>query len=210
MDTHVTLQQRLLLYTAASMSTAELLAVLLDSPLEVAEAVLAYHSSLRQLAQASQADLHHLNEVEKARLLAAMELGKRLIAFSPDEQPIITTADDAARLVADMSTLPQEHVRAILLDLNRRVVAVPTLYIGTVNASVLRVAEVFREAILRNTPAMILVHNHPAGDPSPSPEDVELTRTLIAAGKLFDISLVDHLIISQRGWVSLKALQLAF
>ena len=109
-----------------------------------------------------------------------------------------------------MSLLRQEHVRAILLDLNRRVIAIPTIYIGTLNASVLRVSEIFREAIARNSPAFILVHNHPAGEPSPSPEDIELTHTLIAAGKLLDIAVIDHLIISQRGWSSIKQLGLAF
>jgi DNA repair protein RadC len=106
--------------------------------------------------------------------------------------------------------LPQEHVRVILLDSMRRVVAIPTIYIGTVNASVLRVSEIFREAVTRNCPAMILAHNHPAGDANPSPEDVELTRTLIAAGRLLDVMLLDHLVIGHHDWSSLKDMGLAF
>jgi DNA repair protein RadC len=81
---------------------------------------------------------------------------------------------------------------------------------GTVNASVLRVSEVYREAIARNSTAIILIHNHPSGDPTPSPEDVELTRVLSSAGKLLDIQLMDHLIIAQQGWTSLKDLGLGF
>ena len=98
----------------------------------------------------------------------------------------------------------------MLLDSGRRVVATPTIYIGTLNASMLRVAEVFREAIARNSPAIILAHNHPSGDPSPSPEDVELTRVLDAAAHLLDIALVDHVIIGHQRWTSLRALGLGF
>jgi DNA repair protein RadC len=110
----------------------------------------------------------------------------------------------------DMSHLTQENVRVILLDAARRVVSLPTIYVGTLNASVLRIAEIFREAITRNTPALILVHNHPSGDPTPSPEDVELTRTIVKAGELLDILVLDHLIIGQRDWVSLKNLGITF
>ena len=92
----------------------------------------------------------------------------------------------------------------MLLDSARRVIAAPTIYIGTINTSVLRIAEVYREAITRNSPAIILAHNHPSGDPTPSPEDIELTRTLVNAGRLLDITLVDHVIIGQQRWVSLR------
>jgi DNA repair protein RadC len=97
-----------------------------------------------------------------------------------------------------------------LLDNSRRVIAIPTVYIGTVNTSILRVSEIFREAILRNSPAIIMVHNHPGGNPMPSPEDINLTRTMIAAGELLDIQLIDHLIIAQDGWKSLRELGLGF
>src|SRR5690606_7967356 len=98
----------------------------------------------------------------------------------------------------------------ILLDSNRRVQTITTVYIGTVNASLLRVSEIFREAVVRNCPAIILAHNHPSGDPTPSPEDIELTRTLITAGKLLDVALLDHIIIGASEWSSLKELGLAF
>jgi DNA repair protein RadC len=197
-------------YDLTHSTTTELVALLLGGELHDAEMLLSRCDGLRGLAQASPADLNDLSESERARILAAMELAKRLMGYIPGERRVVRKAEDAAQLMADMSLLRQEHVRAILLDMNRQVIAVPTLYIGTLNASVLRVSEIFREAILRNSPAMILAHNHPAGDHSPSPEDVELTRTLIAAGKLLDISLLDHLIIGQNGWSSIKEMSLAF
>lgn len=184
--------------------------MLLGGKLHDAEMLLSRCDGLRGLAQVSPTDLTDLSESDRARILAAMELAKRLMGYIPGERRVVSNAEDAARLMADMSLLRQEHVRAILLDMNRQVIAVTTLYIGTLNASVLRVSEIFREAIIRNSPAIILVHNHPAGDYSPSPEDIELTRTLIAAGKLLDISLLDHLIIGQNGWLSIKEMGLAF
>jgi DNA repair protein RadC len=192
------------------MSTSELLARVLSIDPHTAEMLLTHHNGLRGLAQAAFSDLTTLNQDTAERLLAAMELAKRLTVYTSDERSQVTRAEDAARLVGDMRFLRQEHVRVILLDLNRQVIAIPTVYMGTLNASVLRVSEIFREAITRNIPAMILVHNHPAGDPSPSPEDLELTRSLIAAAKLLDIALIDHIIIGHSGWASIKELGLAF
>lgn len=199
----------------SSLSDAELLAAFIDSQhsTDYISDLLARFNGLRGLMRVTIDDLQKIEAItdeSATKLLAVIELEKRLLAFRPDERPIIMSAADAARLVAEMADLRQEHVRVILLDLTRRVIAISTLYIGTLNASVLRTAEVFREAITLNAPAMILVHNHPAGDSSPSPEDIELTHILIAAAKLLDIVLVDHLIISQQGWLSLKEMGLAF
>jgi DNA repair protein RadC len=133
-----------------------------------------------------------------------------LTIYRQNDRTVIRTSADAAQLVGDMANLRQEHVRVVLLDNSRYVMATPTVYIGTVNASVLRVSEVFREAIIRNSPAIILAHNHPSGDPTPSPEDIELTRAMCAAGKLLDIQVLDHIIIAQHGWMSLKDMGLGF
>jgi DNA repair protein RadC len=212
-------RERLLAQGAASLSTGELLAIILrtgtseENVLHLAERILAQYNGLHGLAQSTPADLLQikgLGGAKIAQILAALEVGKRLMTYRPGERPMISSAADAARLVLDMRHLPQEHVRVILLDSMRRVVAIPTIYIGTVNASVLRVSEIYREAVTRNCPAMILAHNHPAGDANPSPEDVELTRTLIAAGQLLDIVLLDHLVIGHQDWSSLKDMGLAF
>ncbi len=212
-------RERLLAQGAASLSSGELLAIILrtgtveENVLHLAERILSHYNGVHGLAQATPADLQQikgLGAAKIAQILAALEIGKRLMTYRPGERPVINSAADAARLVLDMSHLPQEHVRVLLLDSMRRVIAIPTIYIGTVNASVLRVSEIFREAVTRNCPAMILAHNHPAGDATPSPEDVELTRTLIAAGQLLDIVLLDHLVVGHDGWASLKEMGLGF
>jgi DNA repair protein RadC len=212
-------RERLLRQGAAALSDAELLAIILrtghpeENALHLAERILAHYGGLDGLARASNAELSRfkgLGAAKVAQVLAALELGRRLMISDPHERPTIERPEDAARLVADMRHLQQEHVRVILLDISRRVIAVPTVYIGTINASVLRISEIFREAITRNSPAVIVVHNHPSGNPTPSPEDVELTRSLIAAARLLDIVLVDHLVIGSQSWSSLKELGLAF
>lgn len=202
-----------------ALSNAELLAIILrtgtqqENALHLAERILATCQNLTELAQtpiAELANIHGLGTAKVAQIAAALELGKRLMRSTTEARPTIRTAEDAAQLVMDMGSLPQETVRVILLDTAKRVVAIPTIYMGTINASVVRTAEIFREAIIRNCPALILVHNHPAGDPSPSPEDLKLTRILASAGHLLDIQVIDHLIIGHNRWVSIKDMGLDF
>jgi len=184
-----------------------------ENALQLSQRILAHYGSLEGLAQATPSDLMQIKGVgaaKAAQVIAAFELGQRLMTQPAEPRPQISSAADAARLVMDMGTLAQEHVRVILLDSARRIIAIQTVYIGTLNASVMRVSEIYREAITRNSPAIILAHNHPSGDPEPSPEDVELTRVLVAAGKLLDITLLDHLIIGQQRWVSLRDIGLGF
>jgi len=212
-------RERLMTLGAAALSTAELLAIVLrtgtseENIVQLCQRILAQFNGLPGLARASSADLRKirgLGEAKAAQIIATMEIGRRLVTQTGNERPVINSAADAARLLMDMSHLRQEHVRVMLLDTSRRVIATPTVYIGTLNASVLRVSEIFREAVSCNSPAIILAHNHPSGDPSPSPEDIELTSTLIAAGKLLDVALIDHIIIGERDWRSLKRMGLAF
>ena len=204
---------RLIAQGAAALSNAELLAVILrtgtsdETAVHLAERILAHHNGLSGLAQANPADLQSLYGLTSTRItqiVASLELGKRLTTSPGSQRTLINTAADAARYVADMDTLLQETVRVLLLDSARRIIAAPTIYIGTINLSVLRIAEIYREAIAQGSPAIILAHNHPSGDPTPSPEDVELTRALAAAGQLLDVSLVDHIIIGGQRWVSLR------
>jgi DNA repair protein RadC len=198
---------------AAALSNTDLLATILrtggahESAVELAARILEHFGGLHGLAQAHPADLQRIagiGSAQTAQIIAALELSKRLLQMRSAERPLIQTAADAARFLADMAFLTQEHVRVILLDTGRRVIAAPTIYIGTINTSAVRVAEILREAVSRSSPAIILAHNHPSGDPTPSPEDVELTRALASAGHLLDIALVDHVIIGQQRWVSLR------
>lgn len=210
-------RERLIQHGVDALSNAELLAIILrtgtaqENAIHLAERIIAQHHGLHELAHTSAEALQQvlgLGTAKACQILAALELGKRAIIHNAAERPIVQSGEDAARLVMDMSSLPQEHVRVILLDNTRRVIAIPTVYIGTVNTSLLRVSELFREAITRNSAALILVHNHPSGDPSPSPEDIELTRAVFSAGKLLDIVALDHIIIASRGWRSLKEMGL--
>jgi DNA repair protein RadC len=139
-----------------------------------------------------------------ARIRAAVELGRRVVLAPPQEPPIVRRADDAYRLLADMADLEQEALRTILLNTRGRVVAVPTIYVGNTDGMVVRPAEVFREAVRRNAVSLILAHNHPSGDPTPSPEDIALTRDLIAAGRMLGIRVLDHLIVGRGRYASLR------
>jgi DNA repair protein RadC len=212
-------RERLLQQGADALSTTELLAIILrtgtqqENVLQMAGRLLAHYDGLRGLARVSAAELTQfkgLGDAKAAQILAALALGQRASMVHPEERPQVNRAEDAARLFADMGHLPQEQVRVMLLDNARRLISIQTIYIGTVNMSVLRVAELYREAIVRNSPVIVVAHNHPSGDLDPSPEDIDLTRALLAAGELLDIQLLDHLIISQTGWRSLREMGLGF
>jgi DNA repair protein RadC len=211
--------ERLLRGGAQALSTAELLAIILrtgtrsENVLQLSQRLLARYDGLAGLARVSADDLTHvrgLGRAKVAQLLAAIELGRRAHTIRAHQRPVIAKAADAVDCVADMRHLAQEQVRVLLLDNAQRLIAVKTVYVGTVNMSVLRVSEVYREAIIRNAPALILAHNHPSGDPTPSPEDIDLTRALVSAGEMLDIQFIDHLIIGQDGWSSLREMGLGF
>ena len=123
----------------------------------------------------------------------------------PAERPQINCPEDVHRLLApEMSALAQEQLRVLLLNTRNQVMGQRVIYIGNVNSSVVRPAEVFRAAIVDSAPSIIIVHNHPSSDPTPSPEDVSITRDLVAGGKLLGIDLLDHVVIGGDRWVSLK------
>ncbi|HID86612.1 MAG TPA: JAB domain-containing protein, partial [Anaerolineae bacterium] len=172
------------------------------------------YGGLTGLAQASFAELCQEKGIGPAKVTqikAALELGRRLLVASPQERPQVRSPADAANLLMmEMSLLAQEQMRVILLDSKNRVLATPTVYQGSLNTSLIRVAELFREAVRENCAAIIVVHNHPSGDPTPSPEDVRVTEQIAAAGKLLDIEVLDHLIIGQQRYVSLKERGLGF
>jgi DNA repair protein RadC len=110
----------------------------------------------------------------------------------------------------EMSLLEQEHLRLLLLDTKNQVLEMPTVYVGNLNTSVIRVGELFRYALRANCAGMIIVHNHPSGDPAPSPEDVRVTERIVQAGDLLDVDVLDHLIIGNQRFVSLKERRLGF
>jgi DNA repair protein RadC len=138
-------------------------------------------------------------------------LGRRLLVAQPqDRMQVRSPADIANLLMLEMGLLEQEHLRTVLLDTKNYVLRVSTVYTGSLNTAVVRVGEVFREAIRVNCASIIVVHNHPSGDPTPSPEDVRVTEMLVDAGKLLDIAVLDHVVIGRNRYVSLKERGLGF
>jgi DNA repair protein RadC len=213
-------RERLQYYGPPALSNAELLAILLrigtpgENVVALSTRLLAEFGGLAGLAKASFSDLAEIKGVgiaKTAQLKAALELGRRLLITSPDARPQITSPLEAANLLMlEMGGLEQEHLRTLLLDTKNRVLASPTIYVGSVNASIIRVSEIFREAVRENATALIVAHNHPSGDPTPSPEDVHVTRSIVEAGSLLGIDVLDHLVIGHQRFVSLKERGLGF
>ena len=175
-----------------ALSTTELLAIILgtgvggESVLDMAQRLLSRYGGLPGLARASFAELESekgLGEAKTAQIKAALEIGRRMLLISPEERCAVRSPADVAQLLmAEMSHLEQEHFRALYLDTRNRLLGSETIYVGS----------------------------HPSGDPTPSPEDVEVTRQLVEAGKLLDIEVLDHLIIGQQRFVSLRERGLGF
>lgn len=213
-------RERLQHYGPAALSNAELLAILLrvgspgENVVALSTRLLKKFGGLSGLSKASFSELTSIKGISTAKtaqLKAALELGRRLLLSSPDSRPQITSPTDAANLLMlEMSSLEQEHLRTILLDTKNRVIASPTVYVGNVNSSIIRVSEIFREAVRENATAIIVAHNHPSGDPAPSTEDIQVTRSMVDAGSLLGIEVLDHLVIGHQRFVSLKERGLGF
>ncbi len=213
-------RERLRNYGPAVLSTGELLAIILrtgiggQNVVTLATNLLARYSGLAGLAKADISELcreRGLGLAKACQLKAALELGRRMLIASPDERPQVRSPQEAANLVQlEMAFLDQENLRVILLDTKNYVERMATVYVGNVNTALVRVSEVFREAVRLNSPQLIVAHNHPSGDPTPSPEDVQITERIVSAGKLLDIDVLDHLIIGRQRYVSLKEQGLGF
>ncbi len=213
-------RERLSALGPQALSNAELIAILLrvgvpgENAVQVGQRLLHKFGGIGGLHRAPFVELcrqHGIAEAKAAQIKAAIELGRRLTIEAPEERPAINSPADAAALVQyEMSALEQEHLRVLLLDRRNRVLEVVEIYRGSVNSSQVRVGEIFKEAIRKNASGLVVVHNHPSGDPTPSPDDVAVTRAIIQAGKLLDVDVLDHLVIGQGRWVSLKERGLGF
>ena len=207
-------RERLLKFGPQSLSTAELLAIILRtgtakaSAIRLAENLLARFGSLRGVATADPGELSTvpgLKDAKVAQVCAAMELGKRLAAFAEESKPVIRGAEDVARmLMPELRDEKQERFKALYLDAKGRVLRTATVFLGTLDGAPVHPREVFRDAVSLACASVIVAHNHPSGDPTPSPEDISITRRLHAAGKVMGIDLLDHVILGDGRWVSLK------
>lgn len=213
-------RERLVRLGASSLSNQELLAIVLRTGVtsctvtKMAEDLLAAFGGLQGLARASidQICQHHgVGQAKATQVKAALELGRRVLNEGPDEKPQVSSPQDVANLLLlEMAPLEHEQFRVILLDTKNRVLTIKKLYDGSVNKSLVRVAEVFREAVRQNAAAIVIVHNHPSGDPTPSAEDVRVTQEIAAAGKLMDVDVLDHVVIGRNRFTSLKERGLGF
>ena len=194
----------------------ELLAAIVGGPnqLEIAEALLAQFGDIHGLYRAHAteiASIYGVGDNTAARIQAALSLAKRLLAPPADVPRVINSPKDAADIVCPMiGHQDQEHMLVIVLSTRNHVLDVVEVYRGSVNSAQVRIAELFRPAFRYNAPAIILAHNHPSSDVSPSREDISLTRSIVEAGKLIDIGVLDHLIVSASRYTSLKERKLAF
>lgn len=148
---------------------------------------------------------------KSCQILAGIELGRRAASLTTAGRVTVTNPSDLATLfMASMSSFDREHMRVATLSSRNQVMGIENLYSGSVNVALVRPAEVFATAVRRNAPQIVIAHNHPSGDPAPSLEDIAITGILVNAGQLLDIELVDHIVIGQGRYVSMRRERLGF
>ncbi|HUG16927.1 MAG TPA: DNA repair protein RadC [Thermomicrobiales bacterium] len=214
-------REKLSLRGPGALSNAELLAIMLntgtkgESVMALAQRIIAESGGgLRGLMRRdldSLLEVHGLGPAKAIKMIATIELAKRIAALGPEDRPQIRTPEDAAIiLLPRMTALDHEELHVAVLDTKHRIERIVTVYQGSVNAAQVRIAEVFKEAVRANCPAIVVAHNHPSGDPTPSAADISLTSEMSRAADLLDIDLIDHLIIGDGRWISLRRLGLGF
>jgi DNA repair protein RadC len=205
---------------ASALSAAELIGILWgsgtrgSSAVDAAADALRRHEGLVGLARATDVELEEVagvGPVRAAQLAAAFELGRRVVTdWPPGRWTVRAPSDVGDRLVPQMGFLEREELRVVLLNTRNAVLRMVTVYQGNVSSSLVRISELFRDAVRLNATGVILVHNHPSGDPTPSPDDLRLTAEALSAGRLLDIHVLDHLIVAGDGFVSLRDRGVAF
>jgi len=209
-------RERLEKQGAEVLNDAELIAILLRvgmrgaSAVQIGQRLLFLFGGLDGLQRATFLELCNVEGVgpaKAAQIKAAIEVGRRIAKIKPQERRLISSPQDVADQVQyKMAALEQEELWILLLDTRNHHLRTEHLYRGSLNASTVRPAEIFKSGIRHNAAALIIVHNHPSGDPSPSPEDVNLTRMLIEAGKMLELPILDHIVVGTHGTASIKML----
>ncbi|WLR44087.1 DNA repair protein RadC [Bacillus carboniphilus] len=207
-------RERMIQEGAKSLSNHELLAILLrtgtrnQSVLQLANKVLKKFEGLRYLKEASVEEIvsiEGIGEAKAVQVLAALELGKRVHQLHFQDRYVIRSPEDGANyLMEELRFLQQEHFVCIYMNTKNQVIHKKTIFIGSLNASIVHPREVMKEGIKRSAASFICAHNHPSGDPTPSKEDIHVTKRLFECGKMMGIELLDHIIIGEKNFVSLK------
>ncbi|AKG05708.1 hypothetical protein AAV35_005050 [Salimicrobium jeotgali] len=204
----------MLMYGAERLTVRELLAVLLSKgtkgmPIEsLSREILVSLQGVDGLREATVEDLTAIRGIGAAKamqVIAAIELGNRVYREKREEGYLIRSPEDGAEYVMEeMKHLKQEHFVALFLDVKNRVLARRTVFVGSLNSSIVHPREVFKEAVKRSAASIVCVHNHPSGDPAPSREDIQVTKRIAECGKIIGIEMLDHLIIGDGTFISLK------
>lgn len=207
-------RERLLKCGPEKLSNAELLAIILRvgtaeySAIGLAQHMLGKLNGLRGIATAGIGELSKikgLGAAKGAQIQAMVELGKRLAASVGETRPVIREPQDAVDLLMpELRDAHQERFKGMFLNTKGEVLKISTITVGTLDASLISPRELFREALGWNSAAVIVAHNHPSGDPTPSREDITVTKRLVQAGEYIGIELLDHMVIGDSRWVSLK------
>lgn len=216
-DLPATYQPAIRLHQAGAgvLSTTEVIAAVLGAGdgLDLATELLARFDGLSGLIHASVTELQEIAGIGQARaaqLKAALELGRRAIKPDTDRPKVKSPEDAAALLLPEMRYLEQEELRVMLLNTKNRLIKTVTVYRGSLNASVVRVGELFRDAIRENAAAILVAHNHPSTEVAPSPQDVAVTCDIVDTGDMLDIHVLDHLVIGGNDWLSMREKGLGF
>lgn len=207
-------RERLLYHGAQTLSTAELIALAIgtgrrgESALAVAERLLSHVGGLRELLDVEVTELQQVPGVGLAKavsILAAVELGRRIQHAGGEQLFKIGSPDDAATYLMDkLRFLRKEHFMTLHLDTKHQIVSEEVVSVGSLNASIVHPREIFKTALKRSSAAIICAHNHPSGDPTPSQEDIDVTRRLMAAGRILGIEVLDHIVIGDKRYISLR------
>lgn len=207
-------RERFIQHGPQSLSNHELVAILLrtgtkeESVLQLSNRLLSRFEGLRLLKAATLEEITEIKGIGQAKaiqILAAVEIGRRIANLAFNERYVIRSPEDGAKyLMNDMRFLTQEHFVCLYLNTKNQVIHKQTVFIGSLNASIVHPREVYKEALRRSAASIICLHNHPSGDPAPSREDIEVTKRLSECGKIIGIDLLDHLIIGENKFVSLK------
>lgn len=210
-------RERLHRYGASALSDAELLAILMgtgtrsESALVLAARVLKGVEGRGGLGFVADSSVEELSQIKgigpakSGQIKAAVELGLRLSSHVKRRGTVMSSpADVASYLMDEMQFLEKEYFRAILLNIKNQLISIEEISVGSLNSSIVHPREVFKPAIKRSSASVILVHNHPSGDPTPSREDIEVTLRLSEAGRIIGIEVIDHVIIGNGTYVSLK------
>ncbi len=207
-------REKLLATGEAALSDSELLAIIMGmgtknlNAIDLAGSLLTFHGGLRHLKEASLEELtahHGIGPAKGASIKAALELGRRIALTALEKMPIKSPEDVKNIVMEEMRYYDREHFRVLYLDRKGGLISMEDVSVGGLHSSQVHPREVFKTAVKRSAASLILVHNHPSGDPTPSREDIEVTRLLISAGQLMGIEVLDHIVVGERNYISMKS-----